>query len=365
MTSNVFYSSRHWLHFCADMSGAPSGAVSAALPGGGASALPVSRVEGIANTFYDWRAILGKEGLPGPPPSGLLVGPQRGYQTHLLSTPGAKPADAAAGVRGVLEDVDLTVMAMFLNSHDTAALKESGVHALPLLLNADAWLHIPGGGWEAWLSSLGKRRREMVRREVRRFAEAGYEITDAPLSAWIDSAARLLASTEAKYGHHNHAASYVRLLTGQVKHLGTAGRVIICAPPHEAPVGYALYYIHGDTLFIRSAGFDYPRLRNAAEYFNVVFYLPIKQAIEAGVSWVHAGIESTEAKAFRGAQLRPLWLLDLSRRSVLEDQADAIRSANTRILSTILKSPFLAKAWNPGEGVADWFESSDQSVFPT
>ena len=48
-----------------------------------------------------------------------------------------------------------------------------------------------------------------------------------------------------------------------------------------------------------------------------VYYAPVRMAAELGLRWVHPGIESPDAKALRGAQLRPLWLLDLSEDSVL------------------------------------------------
>ncbi|WP_285703123.1 hypothetical protein [Microtetraspora sp. NBRC 16547] len=228
------------------MSPVPVGALTAALPSGGLVALPVSEVDGVTNSFYDWTAILTARGLPAPAPAGLLAGPQCGYQAHLLRTPGAGARDAAACLRAALDEIALPVVAMYLGGDDVAALKDDGVRALPVLLNVDACMRVPEEGWEAWLSSLGGRRREMVRREMRRFAAAG-------------------------------------------------------------------------------------------------------------ARWVHAGIESTEAKALRGAELRPLWLLDLSRDSPLTDQAEVVRAANSRILASISTTPFLRQAWNLGEDALDWF----------
>ncbi|WP_162795483.1 GNAT family N-acetyltransferase [Nonomuraea lactucae] len=333
----------------------PAGAVTATLSGGRTAALPVSLAGGLPNPLYDWTAILAARGLPALAPTGLLAGPRHGYQTHLLFSPGADRDEAAKGLRAALDEVGLPAVAMYLGTADAAALRQAGVKAVPVLLKADAWLRIPAGGWDAWLHSLGRNRRQTVRSDIRRFEAAGYEIIDAPLAEWTGSAADLLAGTEAKYGHGHPASFYLTLLTAQVKHLGTAGRVILCAPPGERPVGHVLYYVHGDTLYVRSAGFDYSRLRDAAEYFNVVFYLPLRRALEAGLRWMHAGIESTEAKALRGAELRPLWLLDVSSGSILHDHADAVRAANSRTAASISTTPFLEKSWNLGTEAADWF----------
>jgi len=351
MTPDRFYSSRPWLAVCAAMSTGPVGAVTAELPGGGLAALPVSVVSGVSQSFYDWNAALSARGLPELPSFGLLAGPASGYQSHLLATPGADRCEVAAGLRAALDDVGLPAVVMFLGTPDAAALAEAGVTAPPVLINADAWLPIPEGGWEAWTSSLGRRRREMVRRDVRRFEAAGYEVADEPLSDWVKTAATLLEATESRYGHRG---DYLRWLTTQVRHLGPAARVILCRPPGEPPVGHVLYYVHGDTLYLRSAGFDYARLRGAAEYFALVFYLPVQRAIAAGARWVHAGIESTRAKALRGAELRPLWLMDLSRDSPLDGQAAAVRAANSRTLAALAEAPFVTRSLRL-DGTADWF----------
>jgi uncharacterized protein len=49
----------------------------------------------------------------------------------------------------------------------------------------------------------------------------------------------------------------------------------------------------------------------------LLYYDQIELAAERGVRWIHAGIKSPEAKARRGAELRPLWLVDLAEDSVL------------------------------------------------
>lgn len=131
--------------------------------------------------------------------------------------------------------------------------------------------------------------------------------------------------------------------------------MLLCAPPGEPPLGYCLYYLWGDTLFLRSAGFDYERLRNAAEYFNLVYYLPVRIAAAAGARWIHAGVEASEAKALRGALLRPLWMLDLSADSVLDGQDDAVRAANAGQTAKIVGSaPAVRTAWQPGPECEDF-----------
>lgn len=60
---------------------------------------------------------------------------------------------------------------------------------------------------------------------------------------------------------------------------------------------------------MRLAGFDYRALRGAFEYFNVVFYLPLRYLYRTGLRRLHLGRESYDAKLRRGATPTPLWSL--------------------------------------------------------
>ncbi|MGI5270158.1 GNAT family N-acetyltransferase [Nonomuraea sp. CA-218870] len=358
MAAGKFYSSRRWLAFCADMADMPTGSITADLPGGGLAALPVSVTGGTTHPFYDCPALLEARGLPAPPPFGLLAGPRFGYQADLLVTPGADRAEAAARLRAAVEEAGLPTLAPYLGTRDVMDLRAGGVTAPPVLLTADAWLRVPAGGWEEYLSTLSGRRAENIRKERAAFAAAGYDVVEAPLGEWAEHAARLLAVTEAKHGHHADLSVYLRMLTLQAKHLGDSARVILCGPPGEPPVGHVLYYIHDDTLRLRSAGFDYARLRGAAEYFNVVVYLLFERAVEAGARWFHAGIASTEAKALRGFELRPLWLLDLTAGGPLDGLDADVRAANARTFASISATPFLTRSWKLGEDDERWLASA-------
>lgn len=86
-------------------------------------------------------------------------------------------------------------------------------------------------------------------------------------------------------------------------------------------------------------------IRGAAEYFNLVYYAAVRIAAENGLRWLAPGIESADAKALRGARLRPLWLLDLSPESVLLGHDDEIRAYNAAEMSRLSDiSPAVSKA---------------------
>ena len=81
------------------------------------------------------------------------------------------------------------------------------------------------------------------------------------------------------------------------------------------------------------------------EYFNLVYYATVRIAAEQGLRWVHPGIESADAKALRGARLRPLWLLDLSEDSVLLGSSAEIVAHNAAYLQRLRDiSPAVFKA---------------------
>lgn len=315
LAGDRFYSSAFWLRLCALEPGAASGGVHVDLPGGARAAVPVAAMGDVANPHLRWPELLGARGLPSPPGNGLLVGQRRGYLAHLLATAGADPVGVAgellAAVRSVhLPDLGPARVALYLTTPDVLALREAGVPAMPVALAADAWLEIPPGGWDAWLESLGTRHRlRRVRSEVRRFQQAGYRVEHRVLRDAYAEVGRLAAGTERRYGIPADTDAYVEAFRKHAELAGDRAEVLLCAVDGEPPVGCCFYFRDGDTVYLRAVGFDYDRLRGAAEYFNLAYYLPARLP---GVRWLHAGIGTPDGKALRGAELRPLWLLDLS-----------------------------------------------------
>ena len=358
LAENRLYSSHDWLRFCAsDIGGnTVTGGLHVPVGEGGTAAVPVTAVEHEPNSFYQWQAHLSALGLPAPDAAGLLLGQRRGYQSHLLSSPGVGREQAASAILDALQKLRLELAGsdllpstpadrpvpaygLFLTTPDVQALRAAGAAGPPLLLAADAWIPIPQGGWQEWVQGLSSKRRvDMVRRDVKRFEEAGYRISVAPLGSCYTEAAHLLVGTQARYGHAADPEVLAESFRRQAEAMGDAAQVAFCGLPGEPPVGFCLYYVWGDTLYLRAAGFDYSRLHDACEYFNTVYYAPIRAAAEAGCRWVHAGIEAADAKALRGAELRPLWLLDLAEDSASAGHADTVRAHNAGELRRLTES---------------------------
>ncbi|AEV88376.1 hypothetical protein ACWT_7366 [Actinoplanes sp. SE50] len=357
------YSTEPWLTFCAtDIGGETRTGALHVGTGDTAAAVTVTAVTTENNSFYQWQDQLVARGLPAPGPVGLLVGQRRGYQTHLLARPGAgdHAGPLLESLRKLRAEVPGTevlptaprgpapLVGVFLGTSDVAALRSAGADALPVLIATDAWIPV-AGGWPDYLRSLpSKGRRDSVKQEVKAFAAAGYELVEDTLPNSYVTAAGLLARTQERYGHPYDLDVLTESFRRQAAAMGDKARVLYCRLPGQPPVGYSLFYIHGDTLFVRAVGFAYDRLiPGAAEYFNLVYYASVRIAAEHGLSWIHPGIESADAKALRGARLRPLWLLDLAEDSVLRDSGDLIRAHNAAVVRRLGESsPAVAKAFD-------------------
>jgi hypothetical protein len=350
-----FYSSAFWLRLCALEPGAVSGGVHVDLPCGGRAAVPVADVEdaaALANPHLRWPVLLAERGLPSPSARGLLVGQRRGYLAHLLATPGADPAEAAATLLAAVREVGgagsgIARVALYLTTPDVVALRAAGVRAMPVALAADAWIEIPPGGWDAWVESGSRHQRSRVRSEVRKFEAAGYRVEHRTLPQVYADVGRLTAQTEQRYGIPADPAQYVEGFRRHAELAGDRAEVLLCSVGQEEPVGCCLFVRDSDTVYIRAVGFDYAKLRGAAEYFNLHCYFPARLP---GVRWLHCGIGTPEGKAFRGAELRPLWLLDLSADGPLPGRDDEVIAHNRAFRRSLAESsPVLARALPAGE----------------
>jgi hypothetical protein len=358
LAGDKFLSSALWLRLCATEPGALSGGLHVETPGGGRAAIPVAAVTDEPNPPLRWHDLLTARGLPAPEPGGLLIGQRRGYLAHLLTSEGTDPTEAAAAVLDAVralrsplhEESKLARVAMYLTTEDVRALRAAGVRTAPVALTTDAWIEIPPGGYDAWLESLSSHRARRIRSETRKFEKAGYEVERRTLAESWQDVGRLVARSLLRYGRTYDAAPIAESFRQQGELAGSRAEVLLCSRPGEPPLGFCLYFRWGDTVYLRALGFDHEQLASAAEYFNLTYYLPARLP---GVRRLHAGTETAEGKALRGATLRPLWLLDLSEDSPLAGYDDEIREHNRALLAGLRdSSPAVSEAleyeqWEP------------------
>lgn len=174
---------------------------------------------------------------------------------------------------------------MYVTTDDVRDLRAAGVTAEPVLLDADAWISVPEGGWDAWLAGFPRKRRRNIRTEGRIFREAGCRIMHTALAECWHRLGVPAASTLRKYGHHTTPETELVSLRRVVEVLGDRARVAVCYRDDEDadPLGFCIYYRAGDQVLIRWIGFDNDRLLGVEEYFNVLFYTQVKRAPASGV----------------------------------------------------------------------------------
>lgn len=353
MTGRNFYSSANWLDFCAVEHGAVVDVVAAGADGSVPEvAIPMFSGVDLTGSPYDWNGELARRSLPELMGEGYLVGACEGYQTHILRTTAQPTPGAVAGLVDALraKAAGQACVAMYLHTEDVRMFHAAGVPAPAVLLECDAWLPVPDGGFDGWLASLSAKRRTATRKEVAAFTSAGYRIQHLPLRECISAIAPLAVGTESKYAFEATVAEDVATFQNHERSLGDSAKVALCTLDDE-PVGFCLYYVWQDTVFLRWAGFDYSRLSNAYEYFNLLYYEQFRWASSRGIRWIHAGMKATKAKVWRGATIRPLWLLDLAADSPLVDAKAEVHAHNTAFVDDVLADKTLAGAVAE---LADW-----------
>ncbi|NKE58804.1 GNAT family N-acetyltransferase [Lentzea sp. PSKA42] len=339
MADGHFYSTSTWLSHCASYPGASCGAAVA-----GSAAVPIVRFDGPPPGNYHWADLLAKRELPVVPIDGLLVGSRLAYQSHLL---GDRSPTALSGLVAEVRALatEQPAVAMYLSTSDVLALHAAGVRATPVLLEPDAWLDVPEGGWDAWLQSLPSKRRVSVRREVRLFEEAGLKITHVALEECWDRLPPVANSMAIKYGYSARTPDFIKEFARYRESSGAVAQVALCTKgDNDDLLGFCMYYKHGDTIFLRWASFDYDLLTGNMEYFNLTYYTHIRLADRAGTRRLHAGKGAVDAKVFRGAHLRPLWMLDLSENSPHEQAEGDIRRHNARLLADLEADKRMSRA---------------------
>ena len=247
----------------------------------------------------------------------LLLGGRAAYSTELAVRPDAVPKQRAEIVTALLEELErlradvepASVHALYLTPSALRDLRPALPEASALLTEANAVIDLShASSFDDYLRRLSKKRRSAIRHEVAQFAAAGYERSERPLSACIETAGRLLAAHHRTHGHGEDDREMVAYLERQAAELDGCSRVLLCRRGGRA-VAFGLTYEWNDRLYVRSTGFS-PDVRGRdAVVFNVTYYLNIDHAVRRGLAAYDAGVGSWRTKALRGAALEPRWSL--------------------------------------------------------
>lgn len=280
-----------------------------------AGALPVYAVREEQNEWYRPERLTGGRCVG----RYLVAGSRRGHANDLLLDPTLDPAARAAVLGALLAGLDERIReegadgAVFphLSTGGAAELARARA-ATPLLSGADTVLRAPGSRFADYLAALSSHRARQVRREMREFDAAGYAVAEESLTGCWEEAGRLIGQLQHKYGHAGDEERWRSGVRRQAAELGDRSVVFTCRTG-GALVGFTLGYTWAGQVTMRTAGFDYPALAGAFEYFNLCFYRPLLFAYRHGLRAIRLGQESYETKVWRGALLEPLWTVCLGR----------------------------------------------------
>ncbi|MEV4927837.1 GNAT family N-acetyltransferase [Streptomyces roseoverticillatus] len=262
----------------------------------------------------------------------VVAGPRTGYLNELRYGPERLPAAEVA--EGLLageqrERPPGAALLPYLPSGPAAAFETAGHPAG--LIAWDAWLDVPGTGFDGYLSGLEKTHRNQVKDDLRRYTMAGVAFSTRPLTGPDDEISDLLVLHERMYGtaYDRPGGRFSRYLARCAE---LPGAYVVRARLAGRTVGCHLVFHYRDVLWVRLIGVDESRPGTRGCYFGLMFYEPLRLAHELGARAVHLGIGTSRAKARRGARLEPLWTVAVTAEGRVRDLAREGLAARARDL---------------------------------
>lgn len=301
-----FYTSPSWLAFV-DSDRNSESSYRLARGDGGESALVCHWNPAEQRGEYRYQDVLGGDGTP------VLLGGRRGFHAPLIASGRPDIATLTELVTDAVEEYPGSRGRWwwpYLPDRDCEPVIEAARaagHAGLHLLGASCALEITVDSIDAFIEQLApKQRRTNARRERRAFAESGLRLRPMPLDEVVEYGAPLLGQVQRKYGHDMDDRYLRTFLDRQRQHLAAS------AAPYgiydsDRLIGFSLGYVNKDEFAVRLVGMDYERLTGAAEYAHLLVYAPVQYCIDNGMTTVHFGKGSYEAKCRRGATATPVW----------------------------------------------------------
>ncbi|MEV5593652.1 GNAT family N-acetyltransferase [Streptomyces sp. NPDC052496] len=342
-----FYVDADWLRFVDSDGGADPHYLALYRGGAPAAGLVAHWNPDEGHPDYRPTGVLGHLDAPGPM---VLFGGRRGFCSDVLlpdtgSAVGG-PDDLAVLLNAALDNVPEARARWwwpYLPSeaarHVVAAARTVQPSKTPgvQLLGADCIVDLVGRELDDHIDALPvKQQRTNARREIRRFDESGLEVRQSRLSETWEQGAPLLGQVQRKYGHDMSDDRLRGFLRRQAEHLDRSA-VVFAVFDGSRLTGFSLCYRTGRELALRLLGLDYPRLREASEYAQLMLYAPLRYCYVNGLTRLHLGTESYDAKCRRGARIRPLW-------AITSDPPAESRAADDRLGALTEQLPSRAAA---------------------
>jgi hypothetical protein len=244
---------------------------------------------------------------------GMVCGGWAPTDSRLLLAPGPL-AEAALGM--ALDELirfsgerDAASMAfLYVDSANRSlrrALSERGFLVFPA--PPRAVLSTPWRDFSGYLDSLRTSRRQSVRSDERRLAEAGvtFELSEfAP--ADVSTFARLATATASKYEPEASEPEMERWLA-TMQQQAYFKTVVVRAKLDGRLCGYLLLVEWRGVLYPQHGGFDYELKGKLPVYFSVVFYQTVRYAMRRGIHRIEYSLGSGDVKESRGCAMHQQW----------------------------------------------------------
>ncbi|WP_329201208.1 MULTISPECIES: GNAT family N-acetyltransferase [unclassified Streptomyces] len=159
-------------------------------------------------------------------------------------------------------------------------------------------------GHAAYVETLPSRRKVRLRKELRRFAEAGVVTAHSPLDGSnVERIAALAHGLEQKY---EQVSSQEQLTQWFAAIAVNTDATVFTAALGGRPFAMSMWLRHEERLYGFHAGFDYEVGVGLPGYAVVGYHLPIAYACdEPGLTTMEYGISADEAKLLRGTEAMP------------------------------------------------------------
>ncbi len=316
MTGGNFYLSHTWLSIVETDSSCPpvylvartaQGELAAGLPLYMLPRPPTNRLSDLAEIFAP------RSGETADWYPATLGGARIGYANNLLVDPELPPAEQAYLCRLLLSAMATETPDRCTRTSALLYLTECGARQMAAdsswllaFSSAEAVLDIQWSSLEEYAAALGPSQRRTVRADLRAFERSGLTTTTVFLRDVVSETAPLAVNVQHKYGHDSTVDRQLRFFGTCADCLGDSAIVLGCRDGSRL-VGYSFNIVWGNTLYVRSAGFDYTAAPRQGEHFVIMYYQPIQYAIDAGLRRIHFGTQSFATKVRRGCRLAPLW----------------------------------------------------------
>ncbi len=234
-----------------------------------------------------------------------VVGSASGYGTAPAVSGG--PAAWAAAAEGESAARPGTVFVPHLTAADATALLAVLPDRPVLLTSVRVSVPVPAVAEGEYESTLSKRQRDRVRWERRLLVRGGRVVTAEPITeANVEEIAALQEKTQHRHGTYGDTRQFVERYRQIRTVFGDALFAFVCRHDGRA-IGSLSCIEYGSTLIGRSAGLDYERTGQYAEYFNLMIHEPVRHCLRRGLRELDLGVAGYRQKLLRGGVPVPVW----------------------------------------------------------